>query len=117
MGSLKNFIFKVYLSFVKERISENPTALDTDFLSNSESILESSKEIFEKFNTEHKRFLVYKKANLLSTLEKVLIGHSYEHSIADDNENLCEQIDINAQFISIEWNVKQILKRVELLRY
>lgn len=109
MNSFILFIDNVFMSYMKQSVQANPLTYNSNFIKDLETGVAYFKDIFDPFDTEYKRLMFYKKENLLDLSEACLIGHVFEHSVVDD-EISSEKVDLNGQYISIEWSIRQILE-------
>lgn len=117
MEAVTNFFSEAYLNYMQQQIQLKSTTLHLRFAECVFDIMKSTKSVFEKFSTEHRRFSVYKEKGLMIDPIRLTIGTNVKFPLEYQDE-FSSKIDIDdtsknyvtAEYIPLKWSLKALLE-------
>lgn len=106
LESIVQLLTNVYNPFILIKMS---TIIEKNALNKLNSILQSSKLIFDKFSTESKRFSLYNDHKLLTNPQEITIGKKYVNKYIN-NESIVVQENTTGQYIPLQSTLKSYLE-------
>ena len=105
--TLNNFINNVYINYLQQEIKIHYKDFNTDIL---KRVNDSSKIIFEQFETEYKRFQLCQEKSLMNKPQSYVLGTRVIEKIDENGKKSVEQQEAHAVHIPLKQSLKLLLE-------
>ncbi|XP_051167361.1 uncharacterized protein LOC127285403 [Leptopilina boulardi] len=109
VDSITNFVNVTYQNYILEKLTVEFKEHHNILLDKVKEACDSSKTIFDKFQTEYKRFALYEEKGLLFMPKERKIGHKYVEEV-NDKKLITKQFDLFGQYMPLKWSLKLLLE-------